>query len=209
MTRLLHLEASPKGELSTSSKMATAFLDEYKSLNPDITIKSINVFDYELPEFGKTGALSKFAPLEGRERTAEEAELWTKVEKEIQLFDAADRFLISCPMWNYGIPYKLKHYFDIIVQPGVTLGFDEEKMVHVGLLKNRPAKLLVTRSSCQVGDYADFQMPYLRYILHAIGINEVSAVIADQTFAFDPEQGQKYVDVKVAEARQAAASFPG
>ena len=36
----------------------------------------------------------------------------------------ADRVLISTPMWNFSIPYKLKQWFDIIVQPGLTFRFD-------------------------------------------------------------------------------------
>ena len=34
--------------------------------------------------------------------------------------DLAERVLISTPMWNFGIPYKLKHWLDIINQPGLT-----------------------------------------------------------------------------------------
>ena len=36
----------------------------------------------------------------------------------------ADRVLISTPMWNFGIPYKLKQCFDLIIQPGLTFRFD-------------------------------------------------------------------------------------
>ena len=39
----------------------------------------------------------------------------------------ADRVLISTPMWNFGIPYKLKQWFDLIVQPGITFRFDPAK----------------------------------------------------------------------------------
>jgi putative NADPH-quinone reductase len=27
-------------------------------------------------------------------------------------------------MWNFGIPYKLKHYIDVLTQPGQTFNFD-------------------------------------------------------------------------------------
>ena len=30
----------------------------------------------------------------------------------------ADAVLIATPMWNFGIPYKLKHWIDLITQPG-------------------------------------------------------------------------------------------
>ena len=35
-------------------------------------------------------------------------------------FALADRVLISTPMWNFGIPYKLKQWIDVITQPGLT-----------------------------------------------------------------------------------------
>jgi len=31
-------------------------------------------------------------------------------------------------MWNFGIPYKLKQWFDLIVQPGLTFGFDPARL---------------------------------------------------------------------------------
>jgi FMN-dependent NADH-azoreductase len=30
---------------------------------------------------------------------------------------SADAYLISVPMWNFSIPYMLKHYIDIVIQP--------------------------------------------------------------------------------------------
>ena len=38
-------------------------------------------------------------------------------------FSHADRVLISSPMSNFGVPYKLKQWFDLIVQPGITFTF--------------------------------------------------------------------------------------
>ena len=35
-------------------------------------------------------------------------------------FALADRVLISTPMWNFGIPYKLKQWIDVITQPGLA-----------------------------------------------------------------------------------------
>lgn len=48
------------------------------------------------------------------------------VEDVIEQFTAADKYLFSLPMWNFGIPYKLKHYIDVIVQPGYTFSFTKK-----------------------------------------------------------------------------------
>ena len=52
------------------------------------------------------------------------ATLSPSLERMAMRFALADRVLISTPMWNFGIPYKLKQWFDLIVQPGLTFRFD-------------------------------------------------------------------------------------
>lgn len=37
----------------------------------------------------------------------------------------ADIVLLSVPMWNFGIPYRLKHLIDAISQKDVLFTFDE------------------------------------------------------------------------------------
>jgi len=39
-------------------------------------------------------------------------------------FISADRYLIAAPMWNSGIPYRLKQYIDLIHQPGLLWTLD-------------------------------------------------------------------------------------
>ena len=36
----------------------------------------------------------------------------------------ANRVLISTPMWNFSILYKLKQWFDVVIQPRFTFRFD-------------------------------------------------------------------------------------
>lgn len=204
---LLHIVASPKGELSHSIKLAESFLETYKKNNPDDEIRTLNVFERELPEFGSLAALAKFAPIEGKERTSEEKAIWQEVKREIQYFDQADKILLSCPMWNYSIPWRLKQYIDCIVQPIETFGFDFEKMEHVGLLRNRPIQFILTRSSTHEGDANDFQLPYLKYIFELIGITDARTLVASSTTNPDSEKKAKYIQQKQLDASAAAAVF--
>jgi FMN-dependent NADH-azoreductase len=45
-------------------------------------------------------------------------------------------------MWNFSLPYKLKRWFDVIVQPGVTFRFDPSTG-YKALLKDRPTVVVV------------------------------------------------------------------
>jgi FMN-dependent NADH-azoreductase len=204
---LLHIEASPKGEYSYSSQIAKSFLAAYKEKNPEDEIRTLNVFDRDLPAFGQIEALAKFAPILGEQRSAEQEEAWDRVKEEIRYFDEADKILLSCPMWNYSIPWRLKQYIDCLVQPIETFGYDFEKMEHVGLLRNRPLQLILTRSSTMAGDYADFQLPYLKYIFGAIGIRDMRAIVASSTTQASKELTQTYLESFLEEAKLTAANF--
>ncbi len=207
MSKILHIEASPKGERSSSSQLASWFHEAYRQANPDDVIEALNVFDANLPEFAAEAANAKFAPIFGEEVSPAQAKIWDDVKSHIAHFDSFDKIVLSCPMWNYSVPYPLKHYLDIIMQPGITFGYDPEKMVHIGLLKNRPVQLLLTRSSTPPGDYGDFQLPYLRFVLGAMGLRDLRAITAWQTTKFTPDERTSYLAAFEAECRDAASAF--
>ena len=156
MTDVLHIAASPKGAQSASRRIAEAFLDEVRRRRPEATVRELALFDAALPAFGGAAVAAKFAPLFGDVRTAEQEDAWRAVQAVIEDFDRADRIVISCPMWNFGVPYPLKHYVDLLMQPRVTFAYDREKMVHYGLLRNRPVQLVLTRSSTLPGDVGKY-----------------------------------------------------
>lgn len=207
MTDILHISASPKGPLSNSERLAEAFLARYRALHPDHTVRRLNVFESALPAFGAVHALAKFAPIFGETMTAEQTDAWKTIRALIADFDRADKIVISCPMWNYTVPWAMKLYLDCINQPGITFSYDRERMSHFGLLKNRPVQLLLTRSSVPPGDYTDFQMPYLRYVLNGMGLNDIRAVCAWRTTQPTREARDAYVAAFAGEAEAAAAAF--
>jgi FMN-dependent NADH-azoreductase len=203
----LHLSASPKGEYSTSEQMATAFLEAYQERYPGDVVRRLNVFEAAIPEFGAEHALAKFAPFFGQARTPEQVAAWSEVDALITDFDRADKFVLSCPMWNYSIPWRLKLYIDCLVQPGRTFGYDPEKMIHIGLLRNRPVQFLLTRSSTLPGDQNDYQLPYLKFIFSGMGLNDVRVASAWQMTKYTPEERSAYGAEAVRQAAAAAATF--
>ncbi len=87
-------------------------------------------------------------------------------------------------MWNFGIPYKLKQWFDLIVQPGITFRFDPAQG-YLPLLKDRPTIVILASGSDFVTGMnrgrIDMASPYLREILRFIGITDVRFALIGPT----------------------------
>ena len=127
--KLLYIEASPRKENSTSSRVANAFVESYRKANPTDEIEHVPLFDVELPSFSGEGADQKMAAImdmitggDGIEATGE----WAGVIQEIERLKSADKVLVSSPIWNFSIPYRLKHYFDLVCQPGLSFYVNAE-----------------------------------------------------------------------------------
>ncbi len=179
MTRLLHIEASPRGEKSQSSAMARAYIREKLARYPDLVVDTIDLWEEVIPAFegDKTAAKMTFfgdGTLEGTLKTA-----WDEVKTVIDRFSAADHYVVSAPMWNGGIPYRLKQYIDVITQPGELFGFDPEKG-YFGLLDGKSARLVLTSGvwSESAGPEfgSDFQESYLTWWFRTIGVNDIKVV---------------------------------
>ena len=57
------------------------------------------------------------------------------------------------------------------------------------------------------GDYADFQLPYLKYIFGAIGIRDTRAMVASSTTQASKELTQAYLAPFIEDAKLTAANF--
>jgi FMN-dependent NADH-azoreductase len=207
MARVLHIGASPRGDRSKSLQVARIFLDEYRKHAPDDAISEINVFTLELPTFDGPALEAKYNILHGQESRSAERQAWSAVEAVIADFKAADKYALSLPMWNFGVPYRLKHYFDVLVQPGYTFSFDPDEG-YSGLVTGKPVVAIYARG----GEYAeaahlDMQKPYLETILGFIGLTDVRSIVIEPTLAGGPEVATERLEQAAAKARELAKSF--
>jgi len=210
-TKILHLIGSPKSDASTSTRIASAFLEgclasEANENSSRKTVTTLDVWDADLPPFDRDLAIAKLAPIVGERRTAAQSTAWSRIEAVIEDFARFDKIVLSTPMWNFSLPYRLKHYIDLLVQPGLTFGLDST-MQHVGLLTDRPLQLILTRSSpLPEGSPEDFQLPYLRHVFSFIGLRDVRAMVVEGT-TLPAEAREKFVAEQCERARAAGASF--
>lgn len=210
MAKLLYIEASPRKERSLSIKISRTFLSAYRDAHPDDTIEKLDLWDTTLPTFDGDVIDAKYAILHGLSHSTEQKAAWQAVEKIIDHFNAADKYAFSLPMWNFSIPYKLKHYFDIIIQPTYTFSYSPDEG-YKGLVTDKSAALIYTRGGAYPpGTEAvgfDFQKPYMELILGFLGFTDIRPVVIEPTLESPPEELEKILARAEKQARDVAASI--
>lgn len=202
MSRLLVVEASPRGPYSASRRLAERFADDWRRTHGgDIVVRDLatsNVPYISLPWIG--GA---FTPAE--QHSSEMIDAIKISDDFIAELLACDEIVIATPMYNFSIPALLKSYIDHVVRAGVTFSMSYE-----GLVTGKKATVIIASG----GDFSpgtpyaglNVASDYLRQILSFIGITDVTVVLAGGTLGID--QGRTTLDEFVAgqeAALQAAA----
>jgi FMN-dependent NADH-azoreductase len=139
--------------------------------------------------------------MQGKSHTEAQKQAWKQVEGIIQEFKSADKYVFSLPMWNYGIPYKLKHYIDIIAQPSYTFSFSPETG-YKGLVTNKNALLIYARGGTfgVEREAFDFQKPYMETFLKFIGFDNLNSIVIEPTLGNSAKKAEE-------QAKQLALTF--
>jgi FMN-dependent NADH-azoreductase len=204
MPKLLYIESSPRKSRSKSIEVAKAFLSEFQKVRPSVEVDKLDLWTTVLPAFDGDIIEAKYALIQSQSHTPDQAKAWRQVEAVIERFKTADFYLFSLPMWNFGIPYVLKHLIDVVVQPGLTFGYSPTEG-YKGLLTNKKAVVVYARG----GAYGpgtgmegyDLQSKALSGILGFIGITDVNSIFVEPTIAAPDD-----VATTVAKAKELAVS---
>lgn len=181
MPHLLYVEASPRKERSASIEVAQAFLTTWRERHPEATMDVLDVWTTPLPEFDGEALAAKYAGLTGEALSPGQAQAWSEIRVLAERFRAADLLLFAVPMWNYTIPYKLKHLFDVVSQKDLLFGFDERGQV--GLLKARA--VVINARGVAIGahfpaEIYDHQSTYMATWLRMVGVTEVHQIAVEK-----------------------------
>lgn len=210
MARLFYIESSPRKDRSVSIRVAKSFIDEYKKAHPGDTVDTLDLWKTDLPSFDGETINAKYVILHGEKHSDAQLKAWGPVEKIIDDFKSADKYIISIPMWNFGIPYRLKNYIDILVQPGYTFSFSPEKG-YTGLVTGKPVVLCYARGGAyKTGtetEGLDFQKTYMELILGFIGFTDIKSIIAEPMLMSTPEEKNRIIAAAQEQARGMAANF--
>ncbi len=174
-TRLLHVISTPRGFASNTGRVSSLLLEALDERYDDLEVTTLDLFKADLPSVAGRNIESKYKLMTGQALDDSAKESWRQIEKSIEQFLAADVYLLTVPMWNFGIPYALKYYIDAIVQPGYLFQYTPDGMVE-GLVKGRKMICVTSRGS----DYSsepmkafDYVECYLRAIFGFVGITDI------------------------------------
>jgi FMN-dependent NADH-azoreductase len=210
MSTVFYIQASPRIERSYSIAAANAFTESYREMHPQDEIITTNLFHKDLPSFDGLTVQAKYTIMHGLKHTAEELCAWRTVEALIEEFKAVDKYVMAVPMWNFSIPYRLKQYIDILVQPTYTFKVTDDGG-YIGLVTEKPVFLACSSG----GEYPpgtaaeafDYQTKYLKLILGFIGLTDVRILAIGPTLNRGPEVAKQKRAEAIARAREMAKSF--
>jgi FMN-dependent NADH-azoreductase len=179
MTHVLYIEASPLKQRSHTIAAAAAFLDSYRRQHPQDTVETLDLWSTQLPPFDGATIEAKLAVLRKQQFTPAQEEKWLAVRAVSRHFNAADKYVFSVPMWNFGVPYPLKHYIDVVTLANENWSWTRAEGYRP-LLSGKKALLIYSSAGDYplgpVTDPADFQKPYLRKWLSFIGVHDIREI---------------------------------
>ncbi|WP_336205169.1 FMN-dependent NADH-azoreductase [Nonomuraea sp. LPB2021202275-12-8] len=207
MSRLLHVSASPRGAESVSLGIAETFAEEYRATHPGAEVDHFDLWDGTLPEFGPAAVAAKMAVIGGAEPAGEQVEPWRAAVRTFERFDSYDRYLFTVPMWNSGLPYKLKQFIDVVSQPAMIFDLGPETGYRP-LLTGKRAAVVYTSSvwGPEAGPAfgSDFQSTYFGDWLRWTGITDIQEIRHHPTLTGDYALERKRAGER---ARQVARTF--
>jgi FMN-dependent NADH-azoreductase len=209
MSTILYIKASPRTGRSHSVAVADAFVESYRRSHPDDKIKTIDIFLKKLPAFDLPAATAKYKIMHNEEHTQKDRRIWKQIVSVIDEFKSADKYIFAVPMWNFSIPYRLKQYIDIIVQPGYTFTAKEDSS-YEGLVRDKQVFIAYARGGEYSTDAAkafDMQTKYLELILGFIGLSDIRSVIIEPTLAGGTDVAKQKQAKAIEQAKQMAKAF--
>lgn len=177
MSTITHLVSSPRGETSHSNFVARRFLDAYAKKNPSDVIERVDLWAEKLMPLDANALDAKYAVLHGKEHTKSQAETWAAMRQTLSVLARADKWVFSVPMWNFSIPYSLKHFIDVVTQPGLAFSYSPATG-YTGLLSGKKALIVLSSGGTydEPSPVHDFVTPYLKQWLAFIGVTDVTTI---------------------------------
>src|SRR3546814_17687364 len=113
-------------------------------------------------------------------------------------------------MWNFGVPYPLKHYIDVVTLPGQNWCWTRSGG-YLPLLRDKRAILVYTSANNYCSDRVgqgvqlELQKPFMRKWLGFIGVEVIGEIVVAPTLTYQDSLGEVLVRAK-REAKQLAVS---
>ena len=193
--KLLEIQSSPRGESSASIALTRSFIEACKSYSNSIAVDTLNVWHERLPEFDYETIGAKYKAVKHETMTEAESKVWERIQSLIFRFQNADRIVLGTPMWNFGVPYKLKQLIDLVSQRNFLFTYDGKE--YGPALHVEKAVTVYTRGSRFLEASAippsrfDHQAPYLDFWLRLIGVQDLRSIIVDNAWNHNARESER------------------
>ena len=185
MSKVLYIESAPLKSRSHTVAVSRAFEEAYRAAHPLDEIERLDLWQLALPPFDGPTIEAKFAVLRKNQFTAEQLQRWQAVRAVSMQFNAADKYVFGVPMWNFGVPYVLKHYIDVVTLAGENWTWSKAAGYQT-LLSGRKALVIYASANlhAEAGPAADdFQKPFMRRWLRFLGVEEIQEITVAPTLS--------------------------
>ena len=112
-TNILHVTARH----SNQSNVARATNELLPKLKFDYNLTERNLWEESLPPYNLDHVKAKFNLMKNPESDLDQ-HIFEPIREIVEEINDQDILIVSTPMWNLSLPYVLKQYIDIIIQPG-------------------------------------------------------------------------------------------
>ncbi|QEM68764.1 FMN-dependent NADH-azoreductase [Geobacter sp. FeAm09] len=210
MAKLLYVTCNLKPvEHSRSLSIGKVFLNKYVQFNPQDEIAFLDLYRDNIQRID-TDVLNGWEKIRGGGSLAslndDEKRKIGRIWRHVDQFVTADKYLFVTPMFNLGFPAEFKIYIDTICVDGMT--FTHTPAGPVGLLKDQGRKCLHIHSTgdFHFGKDDDYSVPYLRSIMHRMGIDDFEAIVIEGCDR-RPDLAEQFRRAAVEKALDAATRF--
>lgn len=185
MTQLLYITANPKStEHSVGLQVGQTFLQSYREAHPSDEVIVFDVYReaFQTVDGDVVRAWEKLKKegMDFSELSSVEQQKVNALNEITEMAMRADKYVFVSPMWNWGIPPRLKAFIDAFVIVGRTFRYAEGGPV--GLLQNKKA-LHIQSSGGIYSEGAtaamDHSHPYLNMVLGIVGIRDVQVLYVE------------------------------
>jgi FMN-dependent NADH-azoreductase len=175
MKTLLQINASLFANGGQSTRLADAFVAQWRAGHPEATVVVRDLAADPVPHL-TAERFAAFLAKPGERDPAQQA-VAAYSDALIAELRRADVVVLGLPMYNFGVPSTLKAYFDHVARAGVTFRYTATGPV--GLLTGKQAYVFATRGGLYAGTPLDTQSGFVRDFLRFIGIADARFVYAE------------------------------
>lgn len=194
MSKLLIINGHPEANSTSSFSLNVLdyFLKIYKEHHSnDEVIEQINLYEDVVPKVDKTVLSAWRKQQNGEELTSEEQEITGQMNKVLQQFKSAHKYIIAYPLHNFNISSKLKDYMDNILIAKETFKYTENGSV--GLLKDGRSMVVIQGSGgiyTQSDWYTEveYSYKYLKSMFQFLGIEDFEILRVQGTDILDKNE---------------------